>query len=86
MHKQRLQSVATRQQNEGFQRVPFGTRPLKQRCSVLYLLARLTGKMRVLLDGNARFDRQESGQFFASGNEQKACSISEVTAGIEKIT
>lgn len=28
--------------------------------------------MRVLLDGNARFARQENGQFFADGDGQKA--------------
>ena len=50
---------------------PFGTQPLEQRCSVLYLLLRLTGKMRVSHDGHTRFIRQESGQDFANGNEQK---------------
>ena len=61
---------------------PFGTQPLEQRCSVLYLLLRLTGKMRVSHDGHTRFIRQESGQVFADGHEQKACSLSEVAAGI----
>ena len=61
---------------------PFGTRPLEQRCSVLYLLLRLTGKMRVSHDGHTRFIWQESGQIFANGNEKKACSLSEVAAGI----
>ena len=61
---------------------PFGTQPLEQRCSVLYLLLRLTGKMRVSHDGHTRFIRQESRQVFADGHEQKACSLSEVAAGI----
>lgn len=41
------------------------------KCSVLYLLSRLAGKMRVSPDGNARFARQENGQVFANGDEQK---------------
>ena len=61
---------------------PFGTQPLEQRCSVLYLLSRLAGKMRVSHDGHTRFSRQESGQIFANGNEQKACLVLEVAAGI----
>ena len=61
--------------------VPFGTQPLEQRCSVLYLLPRLTGKMRVSHDGHTPFARQESGQVFANGNEQKACSLSESGSG-----
>ena len=61
---------------------PFGTQPLEQRCSVLYLLLRLTGKMRVSHDGHTRFIRQESGQVFVNGNEQKVWSVSEVAAGI----
>ena len=44
---------------------------LLAKCSVLYLLSRLTGKMRVSPDGNARFARQENGQVFANGDEQK---------------
>ena len=54
---------------------------LLARCSVLYLLPRLTGKMRVSHDGHTRFARQESGQIFANGNEQKACSLSESGGG-----
>lgn len=81
-HKQncevRLHSDKTRV-SKGY---PFGTQPLEQRCSVLYLLLRLTGKMRVSHDGHARFARQESGQVFANRNEQKACSISGVAVGI----
>lgn len=61
---------------------PFGTQPLEQRCSVLYLLLRLTGKTSVSHDGHTHFIRQESGQVFANGNEQKACSVSEMAAGI----
>ena len=62
---------------------PFGTQPLEQRCSVLYLLPRLTGKMRVSHDGHTRFARQESGQVFANGNEQKAGRFQRVAAGIQ---
>ncbi len=50
---------------------PFGTQPLEQRCSVLYLLPRLTGKMRVSHDGHTRFARQESGQVFRMGMSKK---------------
>ena len=51
---------------------PFGTQPLEQRCSVLYLTARLTGKMRVSPYGHTRFIRQENGQVFVNGvGEQK---------------
>ena len=60
----------------------FGTQPLEQRCSVVYLLPRLTGKMRVSHDRHTHFIRQQSGQVFANGNEQKACLLSEVAAGI----
>lgn len=56
---------------------PFGTQPLEQRCSVLYLLARLVGNMSVSHDGHARFAHQESGQVFANGSEQKSCAVSE---------
>lgn len=45
---------------------------LLAKCSVLYLLSRLTGKMRVSPDGNTHFARQENGQAFADGDEQKA--------------
>ena len=41
------------------------------KCSVLYLLSRLMGKVRVSPDGNTRFARQENVQVFADGNEQK---------------
>ena len=51
--------------------VPFGTQPLEQRCSVLYLLARLAGKMRVSHDGHTRFIRQESGQVLRIGMSKK---------------
>ena len=50
---------------------PFGTRLCDAKCSVLYLLSRLAGKMRVSPNGNAHFARQENGQFFANGNEKK---------------
>ena len=55
---------------------PFGTQPLEQRCSVLYLTARLAGKMRVSPYGYTRFIRQENVQVFVNGNEQKPCSVS----------
>ena len=55
---------------------------LLAKCSVLYLLSRLTGKMRVSPDGNARFARQENGQVFANGDEQKPGLVSGVAAGI----
>lgn len=55
--------------SKGGDKPPFGTQPLEQRCSVLYLLPRLTGKMRVSHGGHTRFARQESGQVFANGNE-----------------
>ena len=45
---------------------------LLAKCSVLYLLSRLAGKMRVSPDGNAHFARQENGQVFADRGEQKA--------------
>ena len=48
---------------------PFGTLHLEQRCSVLFLLARLVGKKRVSTDGNVHFDLQESGLIFANVNE-----------------
>lgn len=51
--------------------VPWHT-TLLAKCSVLYLLSRLPGKMRVSPDGNARFARQENGQVFADGDGQKA--------------
>ena len=54
---------------------------LLARCSVLYLLPRLTDKMRVSHDGHTRFARQESGQVFANGNEQKDCAVSESGGG-----
>ena len=38
----------------------------------LYLLSRLTGKMRVSPDGNTHFARQENGQIFVNGGKQKA--------------
>jgi hypothetical protein len=49
---------------------PFGTQPLEQRCSVLYLLARLAGNMWVSPYGHTHFERQENGRDFANGNEQ----------------
>lgn len=67
-----MQAVPDSRQNRDFQRgYPFGTRLCDAKCSVLYLLSRLVGKMRVSPDGNARFARQENGPFFANGNEKK---------------
>lgn len=56
---------------KGFQRVSLWHTTLLAKCSVLYLLSRLMGKMRVSPDGNTHFARQENGQVFADGNEQK---------------
>ena len=68
-----MQAVPASRQNWGFQRgIPFGTRLCNAKCSVLYLLSRLAGKMRVSPDGNAHFARQENGQVFADGGKQKA--------------
>lgn len=49
----------------------FGTQPLEQRCSVLYLTARLAGKMRVSPYGHTRFNRQENRQVFVSRERAK---------------
>lgn len=57
--------------SKGGVKPPFGTQPLEQRCNVLYLLARLAGKMWVSHDGHTHFERQENGRDFANGNEQK---------------
>ena len=81
-HKQNCEVWPRSDKTRDSKGYPFATQPLGQRCSVLYLLLRLTGKMRVSHDGHSRFIRQESGQVFANGNEQKACSLSEVAAGI----
>lgn len=64
---------------------PFGTQPLEQRCSVLYLLARLVGNMSVSHDGHARFAHQESGQVFANGSEQNPVRFQRVSAGIQNL-
>ena len=78
-----LRVASASQQNKGF---PKGMPPwhtaLLAKCSVLYLLSRLAGKMRVSPDGNTRFARQENGQVFADGDEQKPEPISGVAAGI----
>ena len=54
---------------------------LLAKCSVLYLLSWLTGKMRVSPDGNTHFARQENGQVFADGGEQKAGQFREWQQG-----
>ena len=57
---------------QGFPKgMPLWHTALLAKCSVLYLLSRLAGKMRVSPDGNAHFARQENGQVFANGDEQK---------------
>ena len=57
---------------QGFPKgTPLWHTALLAKCSVLYLLSRLAGKMRVSPDGNAHFARQENGQVFADGDEQK---------------
>ncbi len=57
---------------QGFPKgTPLWHTTLLAKCSVLYLLSRLAGKMRVSPDGNTRFARQENGQVFADGDEQK---------------
>lgn len=64
---------------------PFGTQPLEQRCSVLYLLPRLTGKTSVSHDGHTCFTRQESEQIFVNGSEQKAGRFQRVATGIQAL-
>lgn len=77
-----MQAVPASRQNRGFQRgCPFGTRLCSAKCSVLYLLSRLVGKMRVSPDGNTHFARQENGQVFADGGEQKAGQFREWQQG-----
>ena len=60
---------------------PFGTQLCRAKCSVLYLLARLAGKISVSPDGNARFARQENGQVFADGYVQKPVRFQEWQQG-----
>lgn len=48
---------------------------LLARCSVLYLLARLTGEAGCVAFA-PRLHRQENGRVFVSGSEQKACPFS----------
>jgi len=57
--------------SKGGVKPPFGAQPLEQRCSVLYLPARLAGKMWVSHDGHTHFERQENRLGFANGDEQK---------------
>lgn len=73
-HEQKCEVWPQSDKTRGFQRgrkPPFGTQPLEQRCSVLYLLARLARKMWVSHDGHTCFKRQENGRGFVNGNEQK---------------
>ena len=68
---------------QGFPKgMPLWHTTLFAKCSVLYLLSRLAGKMRVSPDGNTRFARQENGQVFADGDEQKPEPVSGVATGI----
>ena len=66
-----LRVAPASRQNRGSQRASLWHTALLAKCSVLYLLSRLAGKMRVSPDGNAHFARQENGQVFANGDEQK---------------
>ena len=64
-HEQKCEVWPQSDKTRGFQRgrkPPFGTQPLEQRCSVLYLLARLARKMWVSHDGHTCFKRQENGR------------------------
>lgn len=65
--------------------MPLWHTALLAKCSVLYLLSRLAGKMRVSPDGNACFARQENGQVFADGDEQKAGRFREWQRGYEPV-
>ena len=78
-HTEYLCGLAFRRNPEGFPKgaaAPFGTQPLEQRCSVLYLPLRLAGKMRVSQGGHTHFIQQENVQVFVNGNKQKPCSVS----------
>ena len=68
--------------SKGGVKPPFGTQPLEQRCSVLYLLARLAGKCgRRMIDTHILSDRK-TGEGFSNGNEQKPVRFQRVAAGI----
>ena len=59
-------------QNRGFPKgASLWHTALLAKCSVLYLLSRLAGKMRVSPDGNAHFARQENGQVLRMGMSKK---------------
>lgn len=76
---------ASQQNRGGPKGFPFGTRLCLQSVVLLYLLyllSRLAGKMRVSPYGNIRFARQENGQVFADGDEQKPEPVSGVAVGI----
>ena len=63
---------------QGFPKgMPLWHTALLAKCSVLYLLSRLAGKMRVSPDGNARFARQGNGQGFVPGRGQNPCLFPE---------
>ena len=51
--------------------VPIWHTALLAKCSVLYLLSRLAGKMRASSDGNTRFARQKNGQVLRMGMSKK---------------
>ena len=72
---------------QGFPKgTPLWHTALLAKCSVLYLLSRLAGKMRVSPDGNTRFARQENGQVFADGDEQKPGRFREWQQGYDAFT
>ncbi len=63
--------------------MPLWHTTLLAKCSVLYLLSRLAGKMRVSPDENTRFARQENGQVFADGDLQKSGQFRERQQGYD---
>ena len=71
------------------QRFPKGTplwhTALLAKCSVLYLLSRLAGKMRVSPDGNTRFVRQGNGQVFTDGDGKNLGRFREWQQGYEPL-
>ena len=64
-HDQKCEVWPCSDKTRGFQRgrkPPFGTQPLEQRCSVLYLLARLAGKHGCrMMDTHILSDRETGG-------------------------
>lgn len=63
----------------GFQRgalSPFGTRLCRAKCSVLYLLARLTGEAGCGASCAPACTGRKTGRIFVNGSEQKPCPFS----------